>query len=323
MNAPRPVLGLVTLVLVLLAVVGAAVFIGPTRTLDPDILWHIRLPRVLLGALVGFGLATAGALFQGLLKNPLADPYILGTSSGASLGVIAAFTLRSKFPAVFGYSSLPFYVLVFVFSFLATNASYLLARTQKQVQIVNLLLSGVMVNAFCGSLLMLFFSLQNEDTFSVFFFLLGSLMEGNWNLILTSAVIVGVSFIASLAFARDLNIISLGEEKAVHLGVEVGRLKLVVFALCALIVSASVAVSGTIGFVGLVAPHVTRLLIGPNHKYLIPASALGGAILMVVADAAARTVAAPIEIPVGVITAMVGAPFFLWLLRRKHKETVL
>lgn len=320
MKPSRPFWVLAGLSALLFVVASGAVFIGPTHTLDRLILWRIRVPRVLLGGLVGFALATAGALFQGLLKNPLADPYILGTSSGASLGVVLAFSLRSRFPELFGFSTLPFYGLVFLFGFLATNASYFIARTEKQVQIVSLLLSGVMVNAFCGALLMLFFSLQNRDSFSVFFFLLGSLVEGNWSLILTSGIIVAAAFAASLLFVRDLNIVSLGEEKAVHLGVEVEKLKLAIFGLGSLIVSAAVAVSGTIGFVGLVAPHVTRLLIGPNHKHLVPASALSGAILMIATDAVARTAASPIEIPVGVITAMIGAPFFLWLLRRKRRE---
>ena len=299
---------------------AAAVFIGPTHSMGANILLRIRLPRVFLGMLVGFALALAGALFQGLLKNPLADPYVLGTSSGAALGALVAFELRALFPQWVGYSTFSFYILVFGAAFLATNASYLIARTESQVQIVSLLLSGVMVNSFCGALLMLFFSLQNRDSFSIFFFFLGSLIEGNWGLILTSSAIVAAGFVAALFLARRLDIVSLGEEKAAHLGVDVGRLKLAVFALGSLIVSAAVAVSGTIGFVGLVAPHVTRLLIGPKHKYLLPASGLVGAMMMVVTDAAARTVASPIEIPVGVICAMLGAPFFLWLLRRKKKE---
>ncbi len=196
-----------------------------------------------------------------------------------------------------------------------------MARSDRQVSIVNLLLSGVIVSTFCGALILLFFTLQSENAFSLFFFFMGSLIEGNPELIWISAGIILSGCAGSYFLARNLNLLSLGEEKARHLGLEVESFKLLTFALASLVVSAAVAVSGTIGFVGLLVPHMARLLVGPDHKILLPASALGGSILLVLADDIARTAASPIEIPVGIIMSLIGAPFFLWLLRRKGKSS--
>lgn len=310
------------LLAVLIAVCAGSVYIGPTPSRAPEILYKIRLPRVLLGALVGLALAASGAILQGLLRNPLADPYILGTSSGAALGALAAFSLRAALPEWFYFSTVLFYGLIFLGAFLATLASYLISRSDGQVPIVNLLLSGVIVSTLCGAFIFLFFTLQHQNSFSLFFFLMGNLVEGNWTLIAISGSIIVAGSLGSLAFARSLDILSLGEEKAQHLGIDVEKLKWILFALTSLIVSASVAISGPIGFVGLIVPHITRLWVGPGHKNLILTSALTGAILLVAADDVARTVANPIEIPVGIIMCLVGAPFFLWLLRRKKKSRV-
>ncbi len=307
------------LILALIAVAWMSVYIGPTNSLDPVILREIRLPRVAIGILVGLSLATAGTTLQGLLRNPLADPYVIGTSSGASVGALIAFQVRHFFPEFAAFSTGIFYFIIFACAFLATMSAYYIARSEKQVSIINLLLSGVIVSTFCGALIFLFFTLQHEESFSVFIFLMGNMTEGNWTLIGTSAGIILVCLIFSILSAKNLNIISLGEEKARHLGVDVEKFKLCLFALNSLMVAAAVAISGTIGFVGLVVPHITRLIVGPNHKVLIPCSALAGAILVLLADDVARVIAKPIEIPVGIIMSMVGAPFFLWLLKKRQK----
>ncbi len=195
-----------------------------------------------------------------------------------------------------------------------------MARQERQVSIVNLLLSGVIVSTLCGALIFLYFTLQTQNSFSIFFFWMGSLSETNWNLIGISGSIIVAGTVIACAFGNKLNILSLGEEKAHHLGISVEKLKILLFALTSLLVSAAVAISGCIGFVGLVVPHITRMIVGPNHKTLIPCSAILGGVVLVCADNLARTVADPIEIPVGIIMSVIGAPFFLWLLKRKRKE---
>jgi iron complex transport system permease protein len=270
--------------------------------------------------IVGAALAASGVLFQGLLRNPLADPYILGTSGGAALGMLAAYFLSRLLPHHAVFSTFSYYFCIFLGAFGATVSSYLIARTERSVTVVNLLLAGVIVSTFCGALVFLFFSLQNTESFSMFFFLMGSLMEGGWSRIAVSAALILAGLLLGLLFTQDLNILSLGEEKARSLGIEVERLKFLLFGIASLLVAAAVAVSGPIGFVGLVVPHVARLVVGPNNRVLLPTSVLLGATLLVLTDMLARTVASPIEIPVGVLTAMLGTPFFLWLLRRKRRE---
>lgn len=301
---------------ILAAVSLAAVFIGPVFNPDTEVLLRLRLPRVVMAVIVGAGLSAAGAVLQGILRNPLADPYILGTSSGAGVGVIASLILGLE------TSSPLFYLLVITGAGGATFLSYSLARVEKRVPLTNLLLSGIIVSTFLGALILLFLSLLHRESFSILFFLMGSITEGSRTLTIASALLVSAGCAVSLLFARQLDILSLGEEKAIHLGVDAEKLKVILFSSCALMVGAAVAISGTIGFVGLIVPHILRLIVGPGHKKLIPASLLGGSIFLVSMDAVARTAAAPAEIPVGVITALTGAPFFIWLLRKKKKEII-
>lgn len=308
------------MVILLLSVSIFSLFVGTVKNADYIILWEIRFPRILLGGLVGMALATAGALLQGLLRNPLADPFIIGTSGGAMVGTLIGFQLREIFPDQFTLSTIAFYLPAFLGSLLATVSAYLVARTERQVPIVNLLLAGTILSSLCGALVLLFFTLQHKESFTMFFFLMGNLMEGNMKLIGISGSVILFGLGLSIFTAKGLNILALGEEKAKHLGIEVEKFKFFIFILSSLIVSAAVSISGIIGFVGLIVPHLARLLIGPNHKVLLPVSALAGGTLLVITDALARTIASPIEIPVGVITALLGAPFFLYLLRRKRKE---
>ena len=291
-------------------------FLGPTHSLDSFILTEVRLPRVILGMLVGISLAVVGTMFQSLLRNPLADPYVLGTSSGASLGALLGLHLKNYFPQ--GGLFL-FYLCIFCGAFGATLLSYAIARSKKQVPITNLVLAGVIVSTLCGAVIMLIFSLQQHDSFSIFFFLMGSLQEASWKTIAISSLVSAFSIALSYCYSKDLDILSLGEEKAFSLGINVEKLKYILFGLGSLMVSATVALAGSIGFVGLVVPHIARLMVGPRNKILIVVSAFLGTIILMLADALARTVFRPIEIPVGIIMALLGAPFFLWLLKRKGK----
>ncbi|HEY2932394.1 MAG TPA: iron chelate uptake ABC transporter family permease subunit [Acidobacteriota bacterium] len=303
---------LLALLLFTIALAGVSLVIGPVHTPSAAILWHVRLPRVLLAILVGAGLAGAGAGFQGVLRNPLADPYILGTSSAAAAGVMVAAMLRIHHPAALYLFSLGFALLSI---FVVTR----IARTGGKTPVQTLVLAGVIVSLFFNAAVFLFFSIFYRESFSILFFLLGTLTEGDSTLITISGFMIGAGLFASWILARELNLLTQGEEAAFHLGVDVENAKRILFAAASVMVAASVAVAGMIGFVGLIVPHMMRLLLGPDHRVLIPASALGGALFLIIADALARSLAPPLEIPVGALTALFGSPYFIFLLRRKQR----
>lgn len=270
----------------------------------------------MLGMLVGAGLAVAGAAMQGLFRNPLADPGLLGISSGASLA--AAMSVVLGFHA-FGNYSLP--VAAFTGSLLATMLIYMLSQDRGRVNATTMLLSGIAINALCGAGTgLMTFLATDEQLRSITFWSLGSLGGATWPTVLSAAPLILAGTLILPFMARALNALMLGESGASHLGVNVQTVKWSVVALVALSVGAGVAVAGTIGFVGLVVPHLLRLLTGPNHRTLLPASALLGAALLVLADLVSRTIAMPAEVPIGIITALLGAPFFLYLLRAGRKE---
>jgi iron complex transport system permease protein len=297
----------------LIVVAAASVFIGPVRQWDRTILLEIRLPRVLLGLMVGAGLAVAGTIYQGLLRNPLADPHILGISSGAALGVMVS--------NVLGFHHYGLYVFAIIFAILAIAIVYLIAQVNGRTPVQTLILAGVIVSTFFSALFLLGFSLLYQESFSVLFFLMGTLTEGNRLLLRTSAILIGVGVLVCLLLARDLNVMTQGEEAAAHLGLDTELIKKILFGASSAIVAASVAISGMIGFIGLMIPHIMRRLVGADHRILIPASALAGASFLILVDTLARTVAAPIEVPVGVITALCGAPFFIYLLKTRRGGT--
>ncbi|MDI6827077.1 MAG: iron chelate uptake ABC transporter family permease subunit [Armatimonadota bacterium] len=278
------------------------------------IVWQIHIPRMVLGALVGMSLAMAGVVLQGLLLNPLADPYIIGVSAGAAVGAGVA-VLFGLSEILFGFG-VP--LLAFFFALAAVIAVYMLARRGGKVSILSFILAGVVVGSFMWALLTLILvAAPNQGLERIIFWTMGSLAGADpWARVIVLAPFTLLGFLGIYACARDLNLFSLGEESARYLGLEVESLKRILIAIVALVTSAAVSVSGTIGFVGLMIPHITRRLVGPDHRILIPCSALLGGIFMIVADAVARTIMAPVEIPVGVITALFGAPFFLYLLRK-------
>jgi cobalamin transport system permease protein len=287
---------------------------GEIKGWNEMVILHIRLPRVLLGLVVGIALATAGSVYQGLLRNPLADPYILGTSSAGTFGALVA--------AILNYH---FNITVYVFSigaaFLSMLLVYRIASVQGRTPVQTLILAGVISSTFFGALVLLLFTLFRRESFSILFFLLGSLSGAGSNiLIVISAVLVLIGFSISMYLARDLDAMSSGEEDAIHLGIPVERVKQLLFFSSSLLVGASVSLAGSIGFVGLIIPHVLRLIVGPSHRKLIPASAIGGAFFLILMDVLAHTVFSPLEVPVGVFTSLCGAPFFIYLLKRKQEE---
>jgi iron complex transport system permease protein len=275
---------------------------------------QLRLARILLGVIAGAGLSVAGVIFQSLLRNPLADPYVLGVSSGAGLGAATAILLGL---GAAGAWTLP--GMAFAGSLGTILLVYALARTGAgAIPVHTLLLSGTIVNSVLASILMFLVSAApSEDLHSVVWWLLGNLQVTDWHLLRVVGVVVAVGLTVSIVLARDLNLMTLGEEAAAHLGLHVEQTKTLFFIVASLMTGATVAACGLIGFVGLIVPHTVRLIVGPDHRRLVPASALAGAAFLVLADSFARTVMSPTEIPIGVITSFLGGPFFLFLLRRK------
>ena len=275
-----------------------------------DILFQLRLPRILLAAAVGGSLATAGAGYQALLRNPLAEPYLLGISNGAAVGTMIALVF-------FGASEWTRPLLAFTGALLATLAVYRLARGRAGATPERLILAGVIVTTFLSSVIVFVTTLMDATRIRSFtFWLLGDL-SGTSKALLPVAITIAVAGALALTLnARSLNLLMLGERDAFDLGVEVGRVRIVVFLVASLLVGSSVAASGSVGYVGLVVPHLARLSLGSDNRISIPAAALGGALFVIVADTVARTIIAPRELPVGAITALIGAPLFIYLLRR-------
>jgi iron complex transport system permease protein len=327
------VLAVALVVTVLLAVAVGAVWIAPGTTVrvlgwklgltgppqgvdhaSEVILLQLRLPRVALAVLVGAALGLSGMLFQGLFRNPLADPAVIGVSSGAALGAVVVIVLGGASLA----GGLAVSGAAFGGALVTALLVYGLARVGPTVQVTTLLLAGIAVAATISALMSLVMSFSGEEIRSIYFWLLGGLGARGWQAVGVVVPFVVVGTGVTLLLSRDLNLVSLGEERAAQLGVEVPSFKRRSIAAGALLAAAAVSVAGVIGFVGLMTPHVLRLLVGPDHRRLLPAVLLGGPLFVVLADLAARTVLAPEELPLGAVTALVGAPFFLWLLRRQR-----
>lgn len=285
-------------------------------TAHEQIVLQVRLPRIVLGLVVGAALATAGAGFQGVLRNPLADPYTLGVSSGASVG--AAFLILLNIQFLFGSLTLP--LVAFTTGMATLAVVYMLSRVEGTVRRETLILSGVIVNAFLGSAVSLMVSLSDDVINQIVFWLMGGLSMRGWSYTAAIAPYIVAGIIVLCAFGRTLNLFELGERSAAHLGVHVERTRWIVLAAATFITAAAVSVAGVVGFVGLVIPHLIRLLVGPDYRLIVPLSAIGGAIYVIWADTLARMLLSPTEIPLGVVTAFLGAPFFIYLLRRNKKS---
>jgi iron complex transport system permease protein len=295
--------------------VGRRLGLGSSTAADPvtdSILWEIRFPRVVLGIVVGASLGAAGAALQGMIRNPLAEPGIVGVSAGAALGGVAAI--------VFGLTwmgSLTLPLAAFAGGLITAWLVYVSAHAGGRIEVVTLVLTGIAVNAFVGALIgLLMFVSTDAGLRGITFWTLGSLAQASWTKVVLVAPFALAGLAATFALAPRLDLLALGEAPARHLGVDVRRTHLTIIGSVAMLTAAAVAVSGQILFVGLVVPHLVRSVVGPGHRLVLPASALLGAVTLVVADLVARTVAAPAELPLGVVTALVGAPWFLWMLRR-------
>ncbi len=280
------------------------------------IILSVRLPRVMLALLVGMGLALAGAVFQALFRNPMADPSIIGSSQGAALGATIAFFFGID-AGLGGLSAIPLFA--FAGSLLAVLAVYAIARTGGRASVSSLLLVGIAISSFLASIVSLLMVVSEDRMHNIFFWLMGGLGTGNWDMVLAVSPFIAVGAATAVFMARDLNLLMLGEERAAQLGLETERFKWGMIVVASLVVGAAVSVSGIIGFVGLMTPHIVRLLTGPDHRFLIPGSIMGGGLFLVLADTLARTVIAPNELPVGIVTAFFGAPFFIYLLKRSRQ----
>lgn len=288
---------------------------------DLLIIEAIRLPRVVMGLLVGAALAISGAAMQGVFRNPLADPGLAGVSAGAGLGAALMIVLggRLAWPMLTALGAVTLPLAAFAGGLVSTTLLYALSTRFGRTSIATMLLAGIALGALAGAATgLLVYMADDRQLRDLSFWSLGSLGGATWPKVTTMALAVGLSMLALPFMARGLNALALGEAAAWHMGISVERLKRLAIVIVAAMTGAAVAVSGGIGFVGIVVPHVLRLVVGPDHRVLLPASALLGAALLVLADAAARTVVAPAELPIGIITAIVGAPFFLWLLLRRR-----
>lgn len=288
---------------------------------DAGILFGLRLPRVLFGAVVGATLAASGVVLQALLRNYLATPFTLGITGGASLGAVLA--LQFGLAVGIGVFS-PVALAAGLGAFAAALLVYALARSRSGLDMVTLLLAGVTAN-FLFAAIVLFLQMLSDpyQSFRITRWMMGSLDSPSAGGIASTAGFALLGVLPMLWHARDLNLLSVGEEEAASLGVDLARTRLVLFAGTSLATGAVVSVAGPIGFVGLIVPHILRLLLGPDNALLLPASLLGGAAFLVICDTAARTLVPGLEIPVGVLTALLGCPFFLWLLRKHRREIVL
>ncbi|MBJ7456872.1 MAG: iron ABC transporter permease [Thermoleophilia bacterium] len=282
---------------------------------DEQIVWELRAPRALLALVVGAGLSVAGVALQALVRNPLADPYVLGVASGASLGAVAVLALGSGAVAGLGLSA-----AAFAGAMLTMLAVFALARSHGTYTPGRLILAGVALGYLCSSLTsFLQFRVDPQQLQGILFWLLGSVAGATWPDLTTPTLVVLTCTGWLVLQGRRLNALSVGEESAVALGVDVRRFRVELMLVSSVLVGAVIAVSGGIGFVGLVIPHIVRLLVGPDHRRVLPLSALLGGLFLVWVDVASRVAAAPAELPIGIFTAAIGAPFFLWLMRRASR----
>ncbi|MCO5317645.1 MAG: iron ABC transporter permease [Microthrixaceae bacterium] len=281
-------------------------------TMADRVLWEIRFPRVALAVVVGAALACAGAVMQGTFANPLAEPGVVGVSSGAVLGAVAQIVIGFT---LFGSWSVT--VAAFAGGLATLVVVYMASRSDGRTEVVTLVLTGIAVNALVGAVIgLLTYVSTDAELRSITFWTLGSVAQATWPKVAAVAPVALAGVLVATACARRLDLLALGEPQARHLGVDVERFRATMLVVVAMLTAAAVAVSGIILFVGLVVPHLIRMVLGPAHRVLLPASALAGALVLVVADLVARTAVAPAELPLGVLTALVGSPFFLWQLRR-------
>lgn len=293
-------------------VAGTRLFSFTISGSDEAIVRSIRLPRIALGAIVGFALASAGTVMQGFFRNPMADPSIIGVSAGAAVGAVGFIVL----PIAVNPLGLGLQAAAFIGALGAAFAVYAIATTDGRTPVATLLLAGIAIQTFLGAVISYLILGSGDSMEQAVFWLMGRLHNSTWGEVTLALPFVLLFYIVLAAHSRDLNVLLLGEEDAHTLGIRVERTKRLLLAASSVITGAAVAVSGVIGFVGLIVPHMMRLLVGPDHRILLPTSALAGAVFLVATDTVAR--GGPVQVPVGIITAALGAPFFLYLLRTRE-----
>lgn len=280
------------------------------------IITKLRFPRIILSLLVGSGLAVAGTVYQGVIRNPMVDPYVVGISAGAGTGVTLAIFFQLNWTFM-GFNTIP--LMAFLGAILTVIIVYRLAVVDGSVPATTFLLAGVAVGFLLNSIMSFLMVIGENSIYKVIYWLMGSLAVANWENIKVILPYYLIGLLMILFYLKDLNIILLGEESATTLGVETEKAKNILLTGATMITAAAVSVSGVIGFIGLVIPHISRLLIGPDHRKLLPLSALLGGVFLMLSDTIARSLVPPLEIPVGIITALAGAPYFIYLLKRKNK----
>lgn len=300
-------------------IIGGLINTDGIKDIYSTIVLKVRLPRIFMAAIVGSSLSVVGAAYQGMFKNPMADPYVLGISSGSALGASIAIVLGFK-KGFMGIGAVG--IFAFIFSLLTAFLVYNFARVKNKIPTVNLLLSGIAVSFFCSSLMSVVMMFNRDNLEDIVFWNMGSVAAANWESVFILFVINTIGILLIFSLRRDLNIMSVDEDSAKTLGVEVEKVKKYIIFISSLIVAFTVAQSGIIGFVGLVIPHVVRIIWGPDFKKLIPLSVVVGAIFLVICDTLARILVPPAEIPVGVITSLFGVPFFIYLLNKNKKRGI-
>ncbi len=297
---------------------------NPEDSTPENVLLWIRLPRVVMGMLIGGGLAISGMSMQGLFRNPLADPTIMGITSGATLSAVICIVLLSASTVSYTSELWGFYTLniaTFIGTCITTIIIYQFSRSGGKTIVTTMLLGGIAVNAICSSLTgFVIYTANDQQLRDITFWMLGSLGGASWNTVLGILPFVALSMLILPGLSKALNAYSLGESEAAYLGVNTGRMKFAVIGLTAMSVGASVAVAGMIGFVGLIVPHILRLWLGPDNRMLVITSALTGGILLTLSDLLARTLVVPAELPIGIVTALMGGPVFVWLIAKEKKQ---
>lgn len=322
------ILTVLTLTVMIFSVGAGAVYIPPTRVFqiltgsiaqgtDYIIVMNLRLPRVILAAFIGGGLAAAGTAFQGMFRNPLADPFVVGASGGAALGATLAISFGISIN-IAGFSAVP--ITAFIGSIGAVFLVYLIAESGNNTSTISLLLAGTALSTILSSAVSLIMLLSDRTLHETYTWLLGGLSGRSWNDVYTTAPFIILGSLALWLLSRPLDALASGEKTAVSLGLPVKKTRALIVLMASLTTAASVSAGGIIGFVGLVAPHIARLFFGSSHRRLIPASMVIGAILLMTADIISRTIVAPMELPAGIITSITGGVFFLYLLKAKNSE---
>nr|WP_276576446.1 iron ABC transporter permease [Caldicoprobacter algeriensis] len=288
------------------------VFLGNGDEASRTIILALRLPRMIEAAVVGMGLSVAGAFFQGLLRNPMADPYVLGISSGAALGATIAIVL--------GFGILGLNAMAFIASLMTVFFVYAISKVGGRISMTTMLLAGIAVSAFMSAVISLMMLLNHNELSRIIFWTMGGFNLTSWEDVMFSVPVIVIGSFALYTFSRDVNAILTGEEVAEHLGVNTELIKKVVLVFGSLVTATSVSVGGVIGFVGLIVPHISRLMVGADNRVLVPFSAIFGATFLLFADVVARVILKPVEVPIGIVTAAFGGPFFLYLLIKNRRK---